>query len=300
MPEKIKIDKPEKISAQGELMSIEKQEGRPRYRYYFHGTLEEALGGIEKEGIFKFQELHPNLSSSPLYCLGYTEGREEETMKKIQGKDAEPKSRGRVLLVIEPGEEYNVFLTDEGRPIETEDRVITRGRWKSQHRYLAKEKQRNMGIYYEGERNPSEISKDSIKMIIESNPELQNIFKGFDNELSQGNVDEEKYIELLMKYFEEGKGIIKNEIDDPKELARNMIVGHLEYYIVRAVRNIFLNIKHYQGKEVIINRKPLKAWGKNRLVSAIENLNKLKPENSILRRYLEGNYNYFQGLIEKL
>jgi len=300
MPKEMISNKPSREDL-GEKIFVEKQEDRPNYRYYYHGTLKAAIDGIEKEGAFKFNEYHPSVSSSPLYSLGYTEGREDKTMKKIRKNDQESQVAGdKVMLVIEPEEGYQVYPTNEGLPEETDDQVETRGRFVSQHRYMAQEKKKKMGIYYEGDRPASQFSKDSIKMIIESTPELERIFQEFNQELNNGEVDEEKYIQKLLDFFQAGIGITKNEIENLRELAANMIYGHIEYYLAKAMRNIYLSIKHYQGKEVIKNREPLKPWSKKRLFRTMESLGNLEPKNKFFQNYIKSVRHYLDQELEEV
>ncbi len=289
---KMEVKKPES--------NIESKEKRPKYRYFFHGTLKRNLKKIEDNNSFIFSENRPNLSSAPLYGLQFIDNTVSSKRDRLKGRlrhsqeaNTDDMNLDTCLLVIEPPDDYKIYSNIIGAPIETNKDITARSVWSSHQKYLAKDKNLQAGMLFGPfEDKKRELPMGSIKMVIESDQKFKKILLDFVAELNQGKVEEEKYIDKLVEYFKKGEGVLKDNIEhnDYRELARDMVLGQFEYYVVNKIRKLFLNIKHYQSKEVVLNPhkgNAFKPWSKKRIELEIDNLKKLRPRNEFFKKYLK-------------
>lgn len=245
------------------------------------------------------------------------EEKERFLEKGLSGEDG-------LIMIIEP-ENYlshsssegvpNVFSTPDQIPEDIDKTVRTRN-WVNYEFAMSKEpifehrqgEIRQLGMDRNHQRLPdgtwaelpkeqkldilAEMPATSIKMVIKKNPEFLKILSEFRDELKAGGkADLSVYKDRLLVYFTQGKNILKDEIADKTELAENMITGELEYFIVTAIRRLYLNFEAYRGKKVINSRTEKNMCpeikSKDQILEEIKILNSLEPENEVLKRYIE-------------
>ncbi|MDZ7587468.1 MAG: hypothetical protein U0946_06970, partial [Patescibacteria group bacterium] len=245
------------------------------------------------------------------------EDRDKIDLEKLSDDDC-------VVLVIEPTEEYKAYSTSEGRPnfFSTPDQipddiaetVRTRVIWEYHQHAMSKEPiaEKNKGdIRYPGihpdykrlpngewaklekEKQitvPLELPESSIKMVINKEPEFLRIFQDMEKDIdNRKEIDLAPYRKRIAEYLRGGQGITKRESIDEDELADNMVTGELEYYIVSAIRNLYLDLERYKGKKFIdwkTNKeedRPVKT--KEQFLDQIDKLRSIEPENEIFRKY---------------
>src|SRR4030042_3561776 len=197
-----------------------------RQRYYFHGSFEQTIESIEKDG-FRFKDAIPNITTSPLQGMNFPMSQilkgEEGIKQRIKhfkgGQSREEIAKGitekdAVLFVIEHPISYgafttkigspNVFSTPEQIPADIEDRVYyRRGQWQGNQRYMSErritekpgqgltKKTTAEGVWEkvpEGEKIGKALTlpPDSLKMIILHNAEFNSFFEDIRNKFREG------------------------------------------------------------------------------------------------------------------
>ncbi len=296
--------------------SLEKKESKERAnprKYYYHDTLAKDFEAINTEG-FRFREGLATLSVAPSFCIKHWTKAEQiidQRRKSGRGKVYDNLDTGEnrgMILIMEP-KEYSVSHISSF-PRETAEQVFFRNHWERHHQALHKpqnkvllnERLRDGATRISAQKDV--IPPEQIKMALMPTPALDKILGDFINDLKRGNLQEKEYAQRLYTYLESGNDILKDEIDDKKELAKEMISGELEQFIITTIRKLFLSIKYHQGKDVytekVDSKVSAKVFQKQEIELPLNNLRLLRVSDKLLQKYLERSISSLEKELVKL